>query len=67
MQQNLVLTNIPFDAQKPKLNLYFSFCNANNHASVFHLPYVYLSILKVEHFPHSLFLSPKAFGFAEMV
>lgn len=50
MQQNLVLTNIPFDAQKSKLNLYFSFCNANNHASVFYLPYVYLSILKVEHF-----------------
>lgn len=38
MQQNLVLTNIPFDAQKSKLNLYFSFCNTNNHASVFYLP-----------------------------
>lgn len=50
MQQNLVLTNTPFDAQKSKLNLYFSFCNANNHASVFYLPCVYLSILKMEHF-----------------
>lgn len=35
---------------------------------MFYLPYVYLSLLKVEHsFPHSPILSPKALGFTEMV
>lgn len=55
MQQNLVLTNTLSDLQKSKLNLYFFFVtHINNNAFMFYLPYVYLSLLKVEYlFSHS--------------
>lgn len=46
----------------------FFVIHINNNAFMFYLPYVYLSLLKVEHsFPHSPILSPKALGFTEMV